>query len=103
VERFADARLAHRFAESRKVVRKQGAVPIQQAHREEKGPARDPVVAVMCHVRSLPSGAAMPCRSGANAHELKSLNHNDSTHDVTLTTIHFRALNRVADVASVTF
>jgi hypothetical protein len=73
------------------VVREKGAVPIQQAHREEKGPARDPVVAVMCHVRNLPSGAAMPCRSGANAHDLKHLNHIDSTDDVDWTTIHFRA------------
>jgi hypothetical protein len=56
----------------------------------------------MCHERNLPSGAAMPCRSGANAHELKSLNHGDSTHDVASTTIHFRALNRVVDVANLT-
>jgi hypothetical protein len=67
VERFADARLAHRFAESRKVVREEGAAPVEQAHREEKSPARDAVVAVCSHEPSLPNGAAMPCRYGANA------------------------------------
>jgi hypothetical protein len=49
--------------------------------------------------------AAQPCRVdlAQNAHELKSLNQDDSTHDVASTTIHFRALNRVADVANMMF
>jgi hypothetical protein len=45
----------------------------------------------------------MPCRSGANAHELKNLNHIDSTHDASLTTIHFRALRGMVDVANLMF
>jgi hypothetical protein len=57
----------------------------------------------MCHERCLPSGAAMPCRSGANAHELMNLNHIDSNHDASLMTIHFRALRGMVDMANLTF
>jgi hypothetical protein len=57
----------------------------------------------MCHENSLPSGAANPCRSGANAHALKNLNHVDSTHDICLTPIHFRALNDVVDMTNLPF
>jgi hypothetical protein len=57
----------------------------------------------MCHERSLPSGAAMSCRSGANAHALKNLSRIDSTYDIYLTPIHFRALNDVVDVTNLPF
>jgi hypothetical protein len=57
----------------------------------------------MCHERSLPSGAANSCRSGANAHALKNLNRIDSTHDIRLTPIHFRALNNVVDMTNLRF
>jgi hypothetical protein len=45
----------------------------------------------------------MPCRSGANAHELKNLNHIDFTYDVCLTTIHFRALRGMVDMTNLPF
>jgi hypothetical protein len=45
----------------------------------------------------------MSCRSGANAHALKNLSHADSTYDIYLTPIHFRASNDVVDVINLPF
>ena len=49
--------------------------------------------------------AAQPIRVdlAQNAHALKNLNRIDSTHDISLTPIHFRALNDVVDMAILPF
>ena len=49
--------------------------------------------------------AAQPIRVdlAQNAHALKNLNRIDSTHDIYLTPIHFRALNDVVNMTNLRF
>jgi hypothetical protein len=48
--------------------------------------------------------AAQPCRVDlAQTRTVKNLNHVDSTHDTSLTPIHFRVLNDMVDMTNLSF
>ena len=49
MEGFAHACLADGVAKGRDMIGEQGTATVQQANREEEGPARNPVVAVVGH------------------------------------------------------